>query len=117
MKSKLVLTGMMILFFNHSIILGQNEDFPQLLRFPFQDSTVTNYCQSQPIIQGNEILIFYSKNNSPLDTILFTRSSDNGQNWSDPILVSEFTRNDTEIVFISGTISNTGRMLLVFSIR
>lgn len=116
MKSKLVLIVMMILFFNHSIILGQNEDLPQLIRFPFQDSTVTNYCQSQPIIKGNEIFVFYSKNNSPLDTILFTRSSDNGLNWSDPILVSEFTRDETEIVFISGTISNTGRMLVVFSI-
>jgi hypothetical protein len=116
MKSKLVLIVMMILFYNHSFILGQNEDLPQLLRFPFQDSTKTSFCQSQPLIQGNEILIFYSANNTPQDTILLTRSSDNGQNWSEPIYVSEFTRDESEIVFISGTISNTGRMLVVFSI-
>ncbi|MDP2366317.1 MAG: exo-alpha-sialidase, partial [Ignavibacteria bacterium] len=116
MKSKLVLIVVMVLFCNLSKLIGQVEDLPQLLRFPFQDSTSNNYCQSQPLIRDNEILIFYSVNNSPQDTILLTKSSDNGENWSAPIYVSNLLRDRTEIVFISGTISNTGRILVVFSI-
>lgn len=92
------------------------QNFQQIIRFPFQDSTKVNYCQSQPLILESEILIFYSTNKSPQDTVLFTRSSDNGQNWSTPVYVTNLERQIDEMLFISGVISSTGRILIVFSI-
>lgn len=34
------------------------DDFVRPIRFPFQDSTKINYCQSQPLFINNEILVF-----------------------------------------------------------
>ena len=51
-------------------------DLQQIIRFPLQDSTKINYCQSQPLVINNEIYLFYSANNSPQDTIYFAKSSD-----------------------------------------
>lgn len=96
--------------------LNYAQDFQQLIRFPFQDSTKINYSQSQPLILGNEILIFYSANRSLQDTILFKKSSDGGQNWSLPVYVTEFERAPEELLLISGTLSSTGRILIVFTI-
>ncbi|HCY76618.1 MAG TPA: hypothetical protein DHV28_11930 [Ignavibacteriales bacterium] len=116
MKTHLKLFLNIILFILLWSTLDYSQNFQQLIRFPFQDSAKVNYCQSQPLILGNEILIFFSANKSPQDTILFTRSSDNGQNWSVPFYVASLERESDEMLFISGAISSTGRLLIVFSI-
>jgi len=92
------------------------QNFQQLKRFSFQDSAKVNYCQSQPLILGGEILIFYSTNNSPQDTILFSRSSDDGQTWSVPVYVANLNRESQELLLLSGIISHSGRILLVYTI-
>jgi len=101
---------------NFSILPIHAQDFQQLIRFPFQGSTKVNYCQPQPLILGNEILMFYSANNSPQDTIFISRSLDNGQSWSTPVYVASLGRAPEEMLLLSGTISGTGRILLVFTI-
>jgi hypothetical protein len=96
--------------------LNYSQDFQQFIRFPFQDSTKVNRCQSQPLIIGNEIGIFFSANNSLQDTIFFTLTSDNGQNWSPPVYVANLSRDSEELLLLSGIISNSGRILLVYTI-
>ena len=104
-----------IQLFAFGVGLSYSNDLQQIIRFPLQDSTRTNYCQSQPLVINEEIYLFYSANNSPQDTIFLTKSSDSGQNWSTPIYVSELSREENEMLFISSTISNTGRMFVIFS--
>ena len=115
MKTNLKLLSITLFILLRST-LDYSQNFQQLIKFPFQDSTKVNNCQSQPLILGNEILIFFSANNSPQDTILFSRSSDDGQNWSSPVQVAILEREIDEMLFISGVITSTGRILIVFSI-
>lgn len=116
MKNLLAFLILVISFTCSSAFPIQKNDFSKPIRFPFQDSTKINYCQAQPLFINNEILLFYSANNSPEDTIFITRSSDNGVNWSIPIYVANYQRDAEEMIFLSGTISQTGRILLVFTI-
>ncbi|HAB54536.1 MAG TPA: hypothetical protein DCE80_20545 [Ignavibacteriales bacterium] len=111
--------GFLLLIFlliNSSVFPIRIGDFSKPIRFPFQDSTKINYCQAQTLFTNNEILLFYSANNSPEDTIFITRSSDNGENWSTPVYVASYPRVAEEMIFISGTVSSTGRILIIFSI-
>ncbi len=101
---------------NTAIFPIRINDLSKLKRFPYQDSAQVNYCQSQPILIDNEIAMLYTGNSSPEDTIFLARSTDEGTDWKAPEYVASFERDAEEEIFISGTVSNTGRILVIYSI-
>lgn len=107
-------------YFLFIVCLSANISYPQpfneMLWFNIQDTTKTTYYSAQPLINNNEIVIFYSANRSPADTIYFVKSADLGISWSEPVFVSVLTRENDEIVFISALKTNTGRLLVVYTI-
>ncbi len=96
--------------------INNAQPFDEMLWFNIQDTTQTSYCNAQPLINNNEILIFYTANRSPADTIYFVKSTDLGMSWSTPTFVSTLEREQDDIVFISAIKTNTGRLLVVFTI-
>lgn len=105
-----------ILSFAISNAYPQIDDFQNLFRFQHQDSSKTSYCQPQALYINNEVFIFYSVNKTPVDTIYLRKSNDNGQSWTAPISVTIVNRENEEVIFLSSLASNTGRILLVYSV-
>ncbi len=116
MKIFFGLTAIILIFVTSITIQAELKDISKLFRFPFQDSTKINYCRSQPLTIDNDIAIIYSANYSPEDTIFITRSSDEGVTWSTPNFVAAFKRSAEEKIFISGTVTKAGRILVTYSI-
>lgn len=96
--------------------LSQTDLFPELLRFQHQDSSKIVYCQPQALFTNNQILIFYSVGKTPVDTIYLRKSNDNGMSWQAPIFITSINRDAEVVIYLSSLITNTGRILLVYSV-
>jgi len=116
MKKNFTFLLTMFLFNYSSIMPVQIEDFTDLIRFPFQDSTKINYCQAQLLNKNSELLMIYGSNRSPDDTIYISHTSDQGNSWSSPVFVAAYERTSEDKLLLSSVVSNTGRILVVFSI-
>ncbi len=115
-KWKIVFTGYFSFIICFYSSVNNAQPFEEMLWFNIQDTTQTSYCNAQPLINNNEILIFCTANRSPADTIYFVKSTDLGMSWSTPTFVSTLEREQDDIVFISAIKTNTGRLLVVFTI-
>ncbi len=54
-------------------------------------------CYPMPVVVGNDIYYFYSKNNDvsyPYRTFKYIKSTDNGASWSDPVTVVDSGKKD-----------------------
>ena len=94
-------------------IYSQIED---ITRLPVQNPS-QSIKESAPIwISENEIMIFYV---SPtLDTIYSTKSNDRGINWEEPKVLQLIELGTSQdLLYLTSLGSNTGRILLAWSVR
>jgi len=114
---KKILNLCLILLFLNTISLGFGNDFNKPKWFPEQDSLKINYCQSQPLVKNdNEIIIIFTGNSFVQDTIYISRSTDGSSTWSSPLYVNTINRQKEDKVFLSGIITGTGRIIIVYTI-
>jgi hypothetical protein len=104
---------LIILLFLPISIYSQIED---ITRLPVQNPS-QSIKESAPVwISENEIMIFYV---SPtLDTIYSTKSNDRGITWQEPKVVQLVELVTTQdLLYLTALRSNTGRILLAWSVR